>query len=116
MAFARSSWLPAKKNAPRTVPLGATTVTEASERISDEGTAEIAITIRPYAYVLSFGRAKKTREGDQITIVTWGAMVPRCEAATEGISADVIDLRTLMPWDRETVLESVRATRRLTIG
>ena len=50
-------------------------------------------------YVLPFGRAKKTREGDQITIVTWGAMVPRCEAAAEGIGADVIDLRTLMPWD-----------------
>ncbi len=46
-------------------------------------------------YVLPFGRAKKTREGDAITIVTWGAMVPRCEAAAEGVSADVIDLRTL---------------------
>jgi 2-oxoisovalerate dehydrogenase E1 component len=66
-------------------------------------------------YVLPFGRAKKTREGDQITIVTWGAMVPRCEAAAEGVSADVIDLRTLMPWDRETVLESVRRTRRCLI-
>ena len=52
------------------------------------------------SYVLPFGRAKKTREGDQITIVTWGAMVPRCEAAAEGFSADVIDLRTLQPWDR----------------
>ena len=38
-------------------------------------------------YVLPFGRAKKTREGDAITIVTWGAMVPRCEAAAEGVSA-----------------------------
>jgi 2-oxoisovalerate dehydrogenase E1 component len=66
-------------------------------------------------YVLPFGRAKKTRDGDQITIVTWGAMVPRCEAAAEGVSADVIDLRTLMPWDREMVLESVRATRRCLI-
>jgi 2-oxoisovalerate dehydrogenase E1 component len=66
-------------------------------------------------YVLPFGRAKKTREGDKITIVTWGAMVPRCEAAAEGISADVIDLRTLMPWDREMVLESVRRTRRCLI-
>ena len=63
-------------------------------------------------YVLGFGQAKKTREGDAITIVTWGAMVPRCEAAAEGLSADVIDLRTLMPWDREMVLDSVRRTRR----
>ena len=67
------------------------------------------------AYVLPFGRAKKTREGDRITIVTWGAMVPRCEAAAEGVSADVIDLRTLMPWDREMVLDSVRHTRRCLI-
>ena len=67
------------------------------------------------AFVLPFGVAKKTREGDRITIVTWGAMVPRCEAAAEGISADIIDLRTLMPWDREMVLDSVRRTRRCLI-
>ena len=66
-------------------------------------------------YLLEFGRAKKTREGDGITIVTWGAMVPRCEAAAEGVSADVIDLRTLNPWDRDTVLDSVRRTRRCLI-
>ncbi len=66
-------------------------------------------------YVLPFGRAKKTREGDKITIVTWGAMVPRCEAAAEGVSADVIDLRTLQPWDKEMVLDSVRRTRRCLI-
>ena len=66
-------------------------------------------------YALPFGRAKKTREGDRITIVTWGAMVPRCEAAAEDVSADVVDLRTLMPWDREMVLDSVRRTRRCLI-
>ena len=67
------------------------------------------------AFVVPFGKAKKTRDGDQITIVTWGAMVPRCEAAAEGISADVIDLRTLNPWDRDMVLDSVRRTRRCLI-
>jgi len=66
-------------------------------------------------FVLPFGKAKKTREGDRITIVTWGAMVPRCEAAAEGVSADVIDLRTLMPWDCDMVLDSVRRTRRCLI-
>ncbi|QAY75142.1 transketolase C-terminal domain-containing protein [Sphingosinicella sp. BN140058] len=73
---------------------------------------------RPYpgdGYVLPFGRAKKTREGDDITIVTWGAMVPRCEAAAKEASADVIDLRTLVPWDKEMVLDSVRRTRRCLI-
>lgn len=66
-------------------------------------------------YVLPFGRAKKTREGRDITIVTWGAMVPRCEEAAKDVSADVIDLRTLMPWDREMVLDSIRRTRRCLI-
>ena len=66
-------------------------------------------------YVLPFGRARKTREGDMITIVTWGAMVPRCEAAAEGFSVDVIDLRTLQPWDKDMVLDSVRRTRRCLI-
>jgi 2-oxoisovalerate dehydrogenase E1 component len=73
---------------------------------------------RPYpgdGYVLPFGRAKKVRQGDEISIVTWGAMVPRCEEAAKEFSADVIDLRTLMPWDKETVLESVRRTRRCLI-
>jgi 2-oxoisovalerate dehydrogenase E1 component len=73
---------------------------------------------RPYPgddFVLPFGRGKKTRTGDDVTVVTWGAMVPRCEEATAHVSADVIDLRTLVPWDREMVLESVRRTRRCLI-
>jgi 2-oxoisovalerate dehydrogenase E1 component len=67
------------------------------------------------AYVLPFGRARKTREGDAISIVTWGAMVSRCEEALGDTSGDVIDLRTLVPWDREMVLGSVRRTRRCLI-
>ena len=73
---------------------------------------------RPYPgddYALPFGKANLTRRGDRITLVTWGAMVHRCEEAAEGFSADVIDLRTLMPWDRDTVLSSVRRTRRCLI-
>ena len=70
---------------------------------------------RPYPgddFALPFGKAKTTKQGDKITIVTWGAMVYRCEEAAEGISADIIDLRTLMPWDSEAVLASVRRTHR----
>ncbi|PWE53561.1 pyruvate dehydrogenase [Metarhizobium album] len=73
---------------------------------------------RPYPgddYALPFGKANLTRSGERITLVTWGAMVHRCEEAAEGFSADVIDLRTLMPWDRDTVLSSVRRTRRCLI-
>jgi 2-oxoisovalerate dehydrogenase E1 component len=58
-----------------------------------------------------------TISGDDITVVTWGAMVERCEQAakTSKFSVEVIDLRTLMPWDRETVLESVTRTGRCLI-
>jgi 2-oxoisovalerate dehydrogenase E1 component len=66
-------------------------------------------------FTLPFGKSRTTRAGDALTIVTWGAMVPRCEAAAEGQSVDIIDLRTLMPWDKEAVLESVRRTRRCLI-
>jgi 2-oxoisovalerate dehydrogenase E1 component len=72
---------------------------------------------RPYPgddFALPFGVAKRVREGSDITIVTWGGMVERCEAAAEksGASVDVIDLRTLAPWDSAMVLESVRRTHR----
>ncbi len=75
---------------------------------------------RPYPgddYVLPFGQAKFTLAGDEITIVTWGAMVKRCEEAAKksGRSADVIDLRTLMPWDKKAVLSSVKKTSRCLI-
>jgi 2-oxoisovalerate dehydrogenase E1 component len=73
---------------------------------------------RPYpgdAFALPFGKAKTTKNGDDITIVTWGAMVERCEAAAEAVSADVIDLRTLAPWDRDAVLSSVKRTHRCLI-
>src|SRR5690606_13323979 len=68
-------------------------------------------------FALPFGRAKRVREGGEITVVAWGAMVERCEAAAEqsGASCDVIDLRTLAPWDAEAVLASVRRTHRCLI-
>ena len=75
---------------------------------------------RPYpgdAYVVPFGVARRVREGGELTVVTWGAMVERCElaAAASGVDAQILDLRTLAPWDREAVLASVRKTRRCLI-
>ena len=72
---------------------------------------------RPYPgddFALPFGVAKRVREGNDITVVTWGGMVERCELAAErsGASVEVIDLRTLAPWDSAMVLESVRRTHR----
>lgn len=75
---------------------------------------------RPYPgdkFVVPFGKAKILQEGSDLSVITWGAMCERCEAATEktGISADIIDLRTLMPWDKEAVLESIQKTNRCLI-
>jgi 2-oxoisovalerate dehydrogenase E1 component len=75
---------------------------------------------RPYPgddYVLPMGKAKITQPGDALTVVTWGAMVERCELAAKkiGESIEIIDLRTISPWDRQTVLDSVSRTRRCLI-
>ena len=68
-------------------------------------------------YVLPFGQANLVREGDRVTVVTWGAMVHRCVAAADRFSGDVdlLDLRTISPWDRAAVLESVQRTGRCLI-
>ena len=75
---------------------------------------------RPYPgddYVLPLGKARVTMSGDALTVVTWGAMVERCEVAAKktGESIEVIDLRTISPWDKDAVLASVRRTRRCLI-
>ena len=75
---------------------------------------------RPYPgdeYEVPFGKASRLREGGELTLVTWGAMVERCEQAIDasGRSVELLDLRTLSPWDREATLSSVRKTRRCLI-
>ena len=68
-------------------------------------------------YVNPFGKAKLLREGSRITVVTWGAMVHRCVEAAASFNGDIdlFDLRTIAPWDREAVLDSVRRTGRCLI-
>jgi len=73
---------------------------------------------RPYPgddFALPFGSARIAREGADLTIVTWGAMVERSEEAAGDHSLEIIDLRTLMPWDCDAVLASVKRTRRCLI-
>jgi len=75
---------------------------------------------RPYPgdeYVVPFGKARVIAEGNKLTCVTWGAMVERCEAAAQasGHPVEVLDLRTISPWDRAAVLASVKKTRRCLI-
>jgi len=76
---------------------------------------------RPYpgdGHLVPFGRARIVREGRRMTVVAWGAMVERCllAAAEAEVDAEVIDLRTLAPWDAEAVLASVRRTRRCLVA
>ena len=71
-------------------------------------------------YEVPLGTAEVVRAGSDVTIVTWSAMVHiALEAAdrleTEGISAEVIDLRTLVPLDWDTVFDSVARTSRLVV-
>ena len=66
------------------------------------------------------GRAAHLRRGDDVTIVAWGATVPIAERAADildaaTVSVDLIDLRSIAPWDREAVVASVARTRRLVV-
>jgi 2-oxoisovalerate dehydrogenase E1 component len=71
-------------------------------------------------YAIPIGKARIARQGSHATIVSWGAGVVWAleEAETftkEGIDLEVIDLRTLVPWDRQAVIDSVRKTNRLMV-
>jgi 2-oxoisovalerate dehydrogenase E1 component len=75
---------------------------------------------RPYPgddFVVPYGQARCLRAGATLSVVTWGAMVERCELAVmrSGIDAELLDLRTLSPWDRAAVLASVKKTQRCLI-
>ena len=68
-------------------------------------------------YVIPFGQAKIRREGTDVTVLAWGPAVPDAEKAADllsgdGVSVEVIDARTLVPFDWETLFESVRKTGR----
>jgi 2-oxoisovalerate dehydrogenase E1 component beta subunit len=68
--------------------------------------------------VTPIGKARIALEGEDLTIVTWGAMVHTAQDAAKqlpDISVEIIDLRTVMPWDKPAVLESVRKTSKLLV-
>ena len=81
-------------------------------RIKDEVPAE--------DYIVPLGKAAIRRKGKDLTIITWGAMLyVALEAASDlekdGVSAEVIDLRSIIPFDEEAILESVAKTNRVII-
>ncbi len=72
-------------------------------------------------FSLPLGKAEVVREGEDISLLGWGAQMEHLLkaadlAAEDGVACEVIDLRTLLPWDRDCVAESVRKTGRLVIA
>jgi 2-oxoisovalerate dehydrogenase E1 component beta subunit len=71
-------------------------------------------------YTVPFGQARIHREGDDLTVVTWGAMVYTADEAAnalaeEGVSVEIVDLRTIVPWDKQAVLASVEKTSKVLV-
>ncbi|MDQ1466294.1 MAG: 2-oxoisovalerate dehydrogenase component [Actinomycetota bacterium] len=73
----------------------------------------------PAGWILPFGKGAYVTRGERATVVTWGALVHRSLLATQQLGADhgveIIDLRTITPWDHDIVAESVRRTGRLLV-
>jgi len=73
-------------------------------------------------FAIPFGKAKVVRPGEHMTLVTYGALVPRALQAAQtasrekGIEVEVIDLRTLSPYDRDAIATSVRKTSRVIVA
>ena len=72
-------------------------------------------------YQLPLGKAEVMQQGNDITLLAWGAQVEIVEKAvklaeSDGVSCEVIDLRTILPWDIETVANSVSKTGRLVVS
>lgn len=73
-------------------------------------------------YAIPFGKAKVVREGKDLTVITYGAVVPRALQAAQrierekGVSVEVVDLRSLSPYDWETIAESVKKTNKVIVA
>jgi len=70
-------------------------------------------------YTVPIGKARTHAEGEDVSVITWGAMVyTAAEAAKElgdDVSVEIVDLRSIMPWDKQAVLESVRKTSKVLV-
>ena len=73
-------------------------------------------------YEIPLGKAEIMQEGKDVTIVGWGAQLRRLQTACDmaskemGVSCELIDLRTLLPWDSETIIRSVKKTGKLIVS
>ena len=69
-------------------------------------------------YTVPIGKARTHQEGEDVTVITWGAMVYTADEAAnqlDDVSVEIIDLRTILPWDKQAVLESARKTSKVLV-
>ena len=71
-------------------------------------------------YTTPIGKAGIHREGDELSVITWGAMVYTADEAAQqldgdGVSVEIVDLRSIVPWDKDAVLESARKTSKVLV-
>jgi 2-oxoisovalerate dehydrogenase E1 component beta subunit len=71
-------------------------------------------------YTTPIGKARIHRDGDDVSVITWGAMVYTADEAaqqlsSDGVSVEILDLRSVMPWDKAAVLESARKTSKVLV-
>src|SRR4029078_13131684 len=71
-------------------------------------------------YTVPIGKARIHREGDDLSVITWGAMVYTADEAakqpeSDGVSVEIVDLRSVLPWDKQAVLDSVRKTSKCVV-
>jgi 2-oxoisovalerate dehydrogenase E1 component beta subunit len=69
-------------------------------------------------YTVPIGKARTHREGEDVTVITWGAMVYTADEAAnqlDDVSVEIVDLRTVLPWDKQAVLDSVRKTSKVLV-
>ncbi len=81
---------------------------------------ELAAAIQPAVHRVPLGKARLVRSGHDLTIVAWGNTVPICEQASvffekESVSLEILDLRSISPWDEEAVIESAMKTGRILV-
>jgi 2-oxoisovalerate dehydrogenase E1 component beta subunit len=72
-------------------------------------------------YTIPIGKAKQVSEGSDVTLISWGAMVQTCQqavqlASNEGIGTDLLDMRSLLPFDLDAILNSVKKTGRVVVA
>ena len=102
-------------------PSAATIRCSSSSTSTSTGRPTTRASIPGPTYTIPFGRAAVRRDGTDVTVVTWGALVQRSllaaqQAEKDGVSVRVIDLRTIAPCDWETIGTAVRETNRIVVA